>query len=261
MTVFILIIRAAATSARRLIASPSALATVAVFYLMVTIVLSGLWARAAEGRGGSLVGYSAAALIWYIATSEAAVNGIPIRLIEQIGIDITSGRIETELLRPATPVVVRLASEVGVALPRVGVCIGVGSVYCLVVAGRPPSLLASALAIPALILAVVGNLTAQHAFASAAFWLGDTKSSWFLYQKLVFVLGGMLLPLEILPRPLEITAKALPFAAFSYAPARLASGHVEPWWLLVQAGWLVVLGAVVLKTFAAGERRMIRVGA
>lgn len=260
MTGLTMVARAANLSARRLVADRSTLLTVTLFYLMVTIVLSGLWARAAEGRGGTLVGYSAAALVWYIATAEAAVNGIPIRLIEQIGTDITSGQIETELLRPASPLVVRLATETGTALPRLGVCIVPGTVYALLVAGRPPSMLAAALALPALLLAVVGNLVTQHAFASAAFWLRDTKSSWFLYQKLVFMLGGMLIPLEILPRPLELTAKALPFAAFAYAPARLASGHFEPWWLVVQAAWLVVLGRLAIKTFAAGERRLVRVG-
>ena len=153
-----------------------------------------------------------------------------------------------------------MATELGAVLARLGVCIGLGSVFCLLVAGRPPSLAAAALALPALALAVAGNVVAQHAFAGAAFWLRDTKSAWFLYQKLVFVLGGMLLPLEVLPRPVEIVAKLLPFAAFSYAPARLASGHVEPGWLLVQLAWLVTLALLAFKTFSAGERRFVRVG-
>jgi ABC-2 type transport system permease protein len=260
MRTLTVVLRAAHLSSRRLLADRSTLATVALIYLMVTAVLSGLWARAAEGAGGSLAGYSAAALIWYIATAEAAVNGVPVRLIEQIGTDIATGQIEPELLRPANPVVVRIATEVGAALPRLGTCMGVGVIYSLAVAGRPPSLAAATLAVPALGLAVVGNLVAQHAFASAAFWLRDTRSAYFLYQKLVFVLGGMLLPLEVLPRPLEITAKALPFAAFSYAPARLASGHLEPWWLAIQVAWLVVLAGATVTTFGAGERRLIRVG-
>ena len=103
--------------------------------------------------------------------------------------------------------------------------------------GPPPSAAALALAVPAALLALACNLAAQHAFAGAAFWLRDARSTWFLYQKLVFLLGGMLLPLEFLPRALADVAKVLPFAAMAYAPARLASGHVEPR-LLARAGGL-----------------------
>jgi ABC-2 type transport system permease protein len=76
----------------------------------------------------------------------------------------------------------------------------------------------------------------------------------------VFILGGMLLPLEVLPEVLREVAMALPFMAMAYAPARLASGHVEPWLLLVQAGWLVVLAAGAGAVFAAGQRRLQVVG-
>ena len=136
-----------------------------------------------------------------------------------------------------------------------------GTLFALVRVGSPPSLTAAALAIPSLVLAVVGNLAAHHLFAALAFWLRDTRSAWFIYQKLVFVLGGMLLPLEVLPRGLELTAKILPFAAFAYAPGRLAAGHVEPWWLAVQVAWLVVLTVAAAAVFRAGERRLTRVGA
>jgi ABC-type uncharacterized transport system permease subunit len=70
----------------------------------------------------------------------------------------------------------------------------------------------------------------------------------------------MLLPLEFLPTGLADVAKALPFAAMAYAPARLASGHVEPWLLLVQAAWLVALLACAGGVFRAGERRLEVVG-
>jgi ABC-2 type transport system permease protein len=100
----------------------------------------------------------------------------------------------------------------------------------------------------------------MHAFAAVAFWVRDARSTWFLYQKLVFVLGGMLLPLEVLPDGLAAVARWLPFLTMAYAPARLASGHVEPYLLAVQAGWLVVLALAAARVFALGERRLQVVG-
>jgi ABC-2 type transport system permease protein len=110
------------------------------------------------------------------------------------------------------------------------------------------------------VLAITCNVVAQHAVASVAFWVRDIRAVWFIYQKLVFVLGGMILPLQVLPSALEHTALALPFMAMAYAPSRLASGHVEPWLLLVQLGWLAVLGLAASYAFGRGERRLQVVG-
>jgi hypothetical protein len=48
--------------------------------------------------------------------------------------------------------------------------------------------------------------------------------------------------------------------AMAYAPARLASGHVEPGLLLVQIGWLAVMAVAAVAAFAGGERRLQTVG-
>jgi ABC-2 type transport system permease protein len=114
--------------------------------------------------------------------------------------------------------------------------------------------------VPSLVLAISCNLLAQHAFAGAAFWIRDARSTWYLYQKLVFVLGGMLIPIELLPHWLHAIASWLPFVAMAYAPARLASGHLDLALLGVQLLWVVVLGAAAYAVFAAGERRLQVVG-
>jgi ABC-2 type transport system permease protein len=252
----------AGTSARRAVASPGGLVTCVGFYIAVIGVLGSLWRVAAAANGGQLAGYSGLALSWYIAASEAVTVSLNIRMIEEIGDDIGSGAVVVELLRPASVLAVRVASEVGRALPRMAACVVVGLAVCSVVAGVPPAgaVPGMLLALPAMVLAVSCNVVAQHAFAGAAFWVRDARSTWFLYQKLVFLLGGMLLPLEVLPDSVERVARLLPFMAMAYAPARLASGHAEPVLLVVQVGWLVVLGGVAVAVFAAGEQRLQAVG-
>jgi len=248
------------TAARRSLADRSALALAVGFYVVVVTVLAALWRAAAESGQGEVAGYTAAALTWYIAMSEAATVSLNIRLIEIIGEDIASGAVASELLRPASVLGVRMASAIGNALPRLGACVTVGVVLSTTSVGAPPSAAGAALAAPALVLGVACNLAAQHAFAAAAFWIRDARSTWFLYQKFVFILGGMLLPLEVLPDWLHRIAVVLPFATMAYAPARLASGHVEPTLLLAQVGWLAALCLAAGAAFAAGERRLQVVG-
>ena len=251
---------AAATAARRVRSERGGAFVAFGFYVIVVAVLSGLWRAAADANGGELAGYSAVALTWYIAASEAATVALNIRMIEVIGDDIASGAIASELLRPASVLGVRIASEVGTAVARLVVLLVAGVLLCTVVAGPPPSLAGVVLAVPSLLLAISCNLLAQHAVAAAAFWVRDARSTWFLYQKLVFVLGGMLIPLEVLPEGVHRAALAMPFMAMAYAPARLASGHVEPWLLVTQAGWVAVLGVAARAAFTAGERRLQVVG-
>ncbi len=250
----------AETSARRTLAERGGLVVVVCFYVFVTTVLAGLWRAGAAAKGGAVAGYSAVALTWYIATTEAATVSLNTRMIADIGIDITSGAIAVELLRPASVLTQRVVSELGRVLPRIIICALTGVVLAWITAGHPPSGIALAVAAPSLVLAVMCNIVAQHAFAALSFWLGHSGGAWFLYQKLIFMVGGMLIPLEVLPDWLRAAALVLPFRAMAYAPGRLASGHLEPILLVEQVGWLAVLACVATAVFGAGERRLQVVG-
>ena len=250
-----------AVSAQRILVDRGGLFVSVGFYLVVTSVLATLWRAAASAAPGNLVvGYSGIALTWYVVTSELTTCSLNIRLIEEIGDEIASGSIAVEMLRPVRVIGVRLASETGRGLARLVVLAPAGVLLALVAAGAPPNAAGLALAIPSLVLAIACNVACQHAVAAVAFWLRDARSSWFIYQKAVFIVGGMLLPLQVLPDGLRDVAFALPFMAMAYAPARLASGHVEPWLLLVQGAWLVVLVGLAAAAFGIGQRRLQVVG-
>lgn len=250
----------AGLSARRVLADRGGLAVAVLFYVLVVSVLAALWRLAADASGGDVVGYTGLALTWYVTTSEVAICAINQRLIEQIGDEIASGAVAVELLRPIPVVAVRLAAETGKALVRGAALIVPGVALAWVTAGPPPRADALVVAVPALVLAITANVSLQHAFAVMAFWIRDARSGWFLYQKVVFILGGMMLPLEVLPSTVHDVAMKLPFMAMAYVPARLASGHFEPGLLLVQAGWLAVLVVIAGAAFAVGQRRLQVVG-
>ncbi len=250
----------ALTGTRRLLASPGELFVRVCFYGVILAVLSALWRAAAGASGGAVVGYDAVAITWYVVFAEAAVNGTRFRLIEQIGTEIGSGAFEVEMLRPVRALTFRLAGELGDALVRLGAMVVAGTVFGTLIAGPPPEGCTFVLALVSTLLAVACNLAAQHAFAAMAFWQHEAKGAWFLYQKLVFILGGMLLPLQIFPSWLETAAWVAPFWTMSYAPARLAAGFEEPALIAGQAVWLVALYAAAVASFAAGERHVQRRG-
>ncbi len=230
------------------------------FYVVIVGTLSGLWRFAVHANGGELAGYSAVALTWYIVTSEAAIVSVNARHIEDVGNDIAQGTVAVELLRPASVLGIRMATEVGRALPKVAALWIAGAILSSVVAGGPPRPACLLLVGPSLVLAIVANLFAQHAVAAIAFWIRDAGSVWFLYLKAVFITGGMIIPLELLPDGLQRAAMFMPFRAMAYCPARLASGHWEPMLFFEQLAWIGVLAVFAAAAFRAGERRLQVVG-
>ena len=230
------------------------------FYVVIVATLSGLWRVAVDANGGDLAGYSALALTWYIITSEAAIVSVNAKHIEDVGNDIAHGTVAVELLRPASVLGIRMATEVGRGLPKVAALFVAGGLLATFVSDGPPRPATLVLVVPSLVLAITANLFAQHAVAAIAFWIRDAGSIWFLYMKAVFILGGMIIPLELLPDGLQRFAMFLPFRAMAYAPARLAAGFWEPALLLEQLFWIGVLAFGASLAFRAGERRLQVVG-
>jgi ABC-2 type transport system permease protein len=76
----------------------------------------------------------------------------------------------------------------------------------------------------------------------------------------VFITGGMIIPLELLPDGVQHAAMFMPFRAMAYVPARLAAGHWEPMLFVEQLAWIGALGLLAVIAFGAGERRLQVVG-
>jgi ABC-2 type transport system permease protein len=86
-----------------------------------------------------------------------------------------------------------------------------------------------------------------------AFWLEDAKGLEFLYSKIVFTLGGMLVPLEIFPQWLHTICIYMPFSYIAYYPAKLFVGFTFAMFfkvLLFELVWIVafiILTAIAYK--------------
>ncbi|MDH3301105.1 MAG: ABC-2 family transporter protein [Acidimicrobiia bacterium] len=183
---------------------------------------------------------------------------MPTRIIEYEADAVISGDIDVELLRPVDLFSFRVARWMGHAAPKVLCCIAAGLAWSLWFGGVPVSTTALLLAAPSIMLAIFNNIVGQIGVGAFSFWIRDVRGLWFIYQKLVFLLGGMLLPLEILPSGVESLAKAMPFMTMAYVPGRLASGHVEPVFPVWQLGWSVVLVTASAWLFAPRVERIRR---
>ena len=93
----------------------------------------------------------------------------------------------------------------------------------------------------------------------AAAWLGVSAPTFWVWQKCLFVLGGLIMPLTIYPASLGAIARASPFAAMLFAPGSLMLNDrpahaartlaLQLAWLALSALTAVAVGRGALRRF------------
>ncbi|MEJ2749950.1 MAG: ABC-2 family transporter protein, partial [Anaerolineae bacterium] len=93
-----------------------------------------------------------------------------------------------------------------------------------------------------------------------AFVTEDIFSFRLIYQKLVFILGGLMIPIDFLPDWLQRIARILPFSLTTYAPAKLFVAFDAAQFrqiVITQVIWLVIIGAVLFRQYRWASRRLV----
>jgi ABC-2 type transport system permease protein len=103
----------------------------------------------------------------------------------------------------------------------------------------------------------------QLAIGLAAVWAGAAAPLFWIWQKLLFVLGGMLIPLALYPEPLRTVARASPFAAMLFVPGSLAldAEAARAPLFAEQLLWVAGLVAVVAVVERRAQARLLQHGA
>jgi len=206
---------------RQALAEPGELLGRALFFVLILGVFSSVWRAVAES--GGVAGRQPAEMLWYLAVTEWVLMSAPLVQF-QMEEDIRRGDVAYEITRPASWLGARLAHGLGALAVRAPVLLVVAFAAAWSVAGPParPAGLAVALAIGSIASMVV---TLFHVgIGVAAFWLGDVAPAYWIWQKLLFVLGGLMLPLECYPAFIQRAAAFTPFPSLLTAPASFVLG-------------------------------------
>lgn len=182
--------------------------------------------------------------LWYLLMAELVVLSKPLLAVE-ISESIKSGAIAYDLVRPYRFGLYHLSRYAGQVVFRAGVNLVAGGCVVWLLAGPPPTWHGIVPALAALVLAWGLEFCFEALIGLTAFWVEDIFAFRWIYQKVSFILGGLLMPLEFYPTWLAQIARVFPFASILYAPGRLFI-HPETDQLAItfalQIGWLVALG-------------------
>ena len=237
-------------------AEPGELLGRALFFVLILFVFASIWRAVAES--GASPGQQPNEMLWYLAMTEWVLMSAPLLLIE-IEEDIRRGDVAYQITRPVSWLGARLAHGIGALAVRAPALLFVASVTAWSVAGAPkrPAGLGASIAI-GLVAAMVVTLF-HVGIGVAAFWLGDVAPAYWIWQKLLFVLGGLLLPLQFYPPLFVRIALLTPFPAVLAGPASLATHEplMRPVVLLPTLAFWALLGWVVTRAaFGRAVRRL-----
>ncbi|HEU4619151.1 MAG TPA: ABC-2 family transporter protein [Gammaproteobacteria bacterium] len=248
---------------REVLAQPGAIAGVFLTYAAILALWANLY-RLLPARTLASASLGYAQIVWYLALTEAVAFSIG-HAYRQIEDEIRDGTVSAHLVRPVGYVALIASQELGRMTAKMAALAACGGVVAYALAGGVPFGVAALPAIAASLCAGAAVLlAAQILIGLSAAWLGTARPVFFIVQKLVFVFGGLLLPLDAYPTALARIAVLTPFSAMLYAPGSLALdaslAHAAET-LARQLGWIAAAAVALAAAGDAFERRLVRTGA
>jgi ABC-2 type transport system permease protein len=172
--------------------------------------------------------------------------------------DVRSGDVAYRLTRPLSYVAAKSAEGIGVLLARMALLAPVGFALGWLLSGRlPDSPERLLLAVPLAVGAGVVGVLFLVAVGTTAFWIQDSAPVFWIWQKMSFVLGGLVLPLSLYPGWLETAARWTPFHPLVGAPGASVLG-LDPSSPLAVAGKIAAWGVVAALLSSVLFRRGLR---
>jgi len=214
-----------------------------------------LWKVTFAAAGTDTVnGMTIYSTMWYLMMAETIELSRP-RLSNTISDNVKDGSIAYILNKPYDFLLYQFSNSMGETIFRAVVNAVFGSIAVWWLVGPPPALLGWGFAILALFGTWIMNFCISCLIGLSAFIVEEVSPFVWIYQKLIFMLGGFLIPLDFYPDWLQSIARALPFAYMVYGPSKLLVAPTTE--LLVnilslQLLWIIVLGAILVLAYRRG---------
>lgn len=214
------------------------------FFAFIISVYLLLWKKIYGNEDALLDGFNLQKMIWYLIITEIiTLSGT--RIYQEVSADVKSGNIAYLLNKPYNYVAYTFFNSIGKIFLAMMINTTVGLIIGCISVGRIPTF--KLYTVPFIAICILLGLALDFfinfALALTAFWVEENTPFRWIYQKLVFTLGGMLLPLDLFPDALEFIAKRLPFASVTYGPGKVGVdfsfglfGEI----IIVQIGYLIL---------------------
>ena len=222
-------------------------------------VFTFLWRVAyANANTDTLVGLTLRDTLWYLMLAESIELSRP-RFAQTIAQAVKDGSIAYLLSKPYDFLLYQMGVNAGDTVFRFILTFIFGSSLVWYMAGPPPNPSGWPLTLVAVTAGWVINFFLTALIGLAAFVTEEVAPFEWIYQKFIFILGGMMIPIDFYPDWLQTIARATPFAYIMYGPARLFVSPSPERFASLLAGqliWIFSLGLIVALAYRGGLRRL-----
>lgn len=222
-------------------------------------VFTFLWRVAySNAETDTLVGLTLRDTLWYLMLAETIELSRP-RFAQTIAQSVKDGSIAYLLSKPYDFLLYQMSVNAGDTLFRMLLTVIFGSTLVWYMTGPPPDPSGWPLTFIAIAAGWLINFCLTALIGLAAFITEDVAPFEWIYQKFIFILGGMMIPIDFYPEWLQTISKATPFAYIMYGPARLFVTPSLARFATLFAGqlvWIFSLGLVVTLAYRQGLRRL-----
>jgi ABC-2 type transport system permease protein len=236
-------------------------AIVRVMIVLFIFIFSQLWKTTFNAQNATTIGgLTLTQTIWYFVWAEL-IELSKINVSDTIQNEVKDGSLAYSLGRPYNYLLYHFFFGLGGVFIRTVFVLTGGMVVALIETGPLDSLrlvtLPGVLLITA--LAFILDYCVMAGIGLMAFFFEDVAAFRLIYQKIKFVLGGLLLPVDFLPDGLQTIARLLPFNLVLYGPAKLfvawdSTQFVQV--LALQLVWIAILGGLLALLFRYGAQRV-----
>lgn len=230
------------------------------FFAFIMGIYLFLW-KAIYGESGAVLdGFTLDMMIWYLVFTEIVTLSTT-DYYREIAEDVKSGQIAYLLNKPYNYIAYNYFNTMGKIMVRLLVNTLVGFLVALCFVGplKSMSLISLPVTFLGIILGISINFFLNFALALTAFWVEENTPFRWVFQKMVFTLGGMLLPLDLFPGWLQKISVHLPFAYITYGPAKMGVAFEPSYAIEVLVGQLAYLAGSILLTmfvFSKGVKKL-----
>ncbi len=231
------------------------------FFAAILGVFSALWRAVAEA--GMPIVADPRRMVWYLATTEWILLSAP-QLHTEIQEEVRRGDIVYRVARPVSYVGALFAQSAGMLVIRAPV-LAVTSFACAYAFTKQlPPAAALVRAVPLGLAAMVLVVALYVTIGLLSFWLSEVAPVYWVSQKLLFVLGGLMLPLQLDPTWLRRLAACTPFPSMLEGPAAVMLGAGlaprDALWLGLRIGLWLLCALWVLSLLLRRATRSLSVG-
>lgn len=221
-----------------------------IFFIFIMFVYLMLWTNIYGSKGNELGGLTLNKMMWYLAVTEViTLSRSDIHL--KINEDVKTGAIAYLLNKPYSYIGYCFSYFVGEVfiklLTNSIIAIGISLVFVGPLQGF--SLVNIPFILISILLGVFINFFIIVCLALTSFWIEENSAFFWIYSKLIFTLGGMLMPLELFPNWLQEISRFLPFSFVTYVPAKMAVSFTLGDFLFNLGIQVIYLGVFVILSF------------